>query len=387
MTQQLPDYSQIRFDLDAAKAQFAQDFPDLADRVIILDTRKKAQSGAAALKEVRALLSKAVKPKHPLLRRLTPLNKHQINQLYGALIADAGGQASMRPVRKSYSTTWHAALIVPRLSFSDHPEIELKSDHYLALFGAVLPKIFRLGAETCEAFPPPLYEHFVFDHEIAHALFWLKHKGKYHIRKKWNQDVDQFEESFCDAYATLRHLQRHGTDDFFPQVMALARTAGAVHLRSTKHYTTRAIDTAMLTARMLARQDVDFGRISPDQIRDMAAEIARETALNLREQSGFGLSFAFDWRRKPHKAETEIRRMGRMLDAQSPFRRYLALNYLKAAEVIFPTNPDLMRRISGHLNLLPGGGKDLYQPLRQTAQKIAQRFLPAACPARGAPRP
>ncbi len=116
-----------------------------------------------------------------------------------------------------------------------------------------------------------MWQRYVLDHELGHALTMVS------IDKQSQKETSFGNKAECeaDAYAMIRHFQRYGADSDFPAYVRDLRNMNAVHKGDITHWTSRAIERVIVL-----NQQGALAHLTPEQSRDLAVEIAGQTALS-----------------------------------------------------------------------------------------------------------
>lgn len=119
---------------------------------------------------------------------------------------------------------------------------------------------------------PNILQSFVLDHELGHAA--TAHMIKQ--TKALTHDVPQYWECIADSYALIRHYQRYGEDSQFGEYWTAFRSSAAVMVPDPVHWTAEAMEKVM-----------DLNK--QGKIKDLTPKQAIELAVKIADECGFGL--------------------------------------------------------------------------------------------------
>ena len=118
------------------------------------------------------------------------------------------------------------------------------------------------------------------DTKEMQAIFILDYQLSRHIIDSARGISRNKAESACDAFATLRHIQRFGKDTDHARNRSQSTASSLILFTDTAHYTMNATQRALEVANELG---TNFFKLTLQETVALAAKIANETYVNFRE--------------------------------------------------------------------------------------------------------
>lgn len=310
---------------------FKADFPEFADRVVILDPQR-FEDGADALDSVRGVLDNASADAYKPVRGLT--------QLMVRLMFKGGNPVSVN-VPAFAPTRIIASAIVPSKPIHG---ARYWGERFVLNHGAA----WRSGALSSAAakVDDHKWQHFILHHEIGHAITMtdVMAKSMQDFEKlKANRaykphmlDMTNHAENLAESYATQRYMRDYDINDPFPTYMKHLRALGAVHSRRVGHFTCRGIEAAQESVKMQAIQGVSNAAMTPQNMRCNALHIAQSVAVTRAEKASFNAAFRGTGKhfKNPNKAIDFMGYLGGR--TKSPFVHEMCKRYLDAVGALMP---------------------------------------------------
>ncbi len=265
------------FDVGEAVETYFQEFPDMRGQVFIVDQRQE-QTPENALNTLRGMLKAAAAGDEYRNAMVQHFNEEQLP------IAQKFLEIGVNRAIGSFDGSPRAAPGRDRMCV-----ILLSPDESINR-GA----FERFGPDTApvpDTVTPDKLVECTFHHETAHALDTRSQESSFLPDKRGKYDIDNltqsnFRECVADAYALIRHYQKHGEGDTgFGEFISNQRAMDAV-MGDVSHYTSPTLDGV----NKLARAGKLSG-LSPQQSLDLATRVAEKTALgwdamrNMKQES------------------------------------------------------------------------------------------------------
>jgi hypothetical protein len=222
-----PHRQKSAFDFDHAVAETYEMFPEANGRVFFIDvkTKKIIHPDAAIRDRMVSFIDKTA----------------PFKELLDANISNCRKEKSSRCVR-------------------------MKTDGKNKFILLYLEKDLRGPLGT--AVPLAENQHFIFDHELAHAVIPKACSVRGGVRC----------ESIADSYAALRHFQRYGTKTDTIKTLMQRRAVFSFFYQDTEHFTSQPLETVLSF-----KKEFNFKTLSSRNIAAMAAHIGTKDSIGKKE--------------------------------------------------------------------------------------------------------